>query len=101
MKVTINRAKDALLEIECADLESWKDRDRLVRCLKQEFSARVSYKVEGPDARRWFIVVNGKKLTVDHSDRGFLSVVAADNDAEAIMADIAESLQNVSPALTD
>jgi hypothetical protein len=100
MNVKVGRNQNGVFEAECIDLEAWEDGDRLIRYLKSEFSARVAERIDGPDARRWFVTVNTQRFTVDQSDLGFLSfaTVDAENaDAEATVRRVAEQLQKLSP----
>jgi hypothetical protein len=96
MNISFNKRGESLLKVECDDLTSWKDGDRLVRYLKQTFEARIDDYAEGPDARRWFISIDKHRLAVDQTDLGDLALSALDADGEIALHRAAEHLQAVS-----
>lgn len=98
MNVSFNRKKNIPLEVRLNDLESWGDGDKLVRYLKRSCSARIDDYAEGPDARRWFIKVGECRLLVDQNDLGDLVLSASDQEAENVLQNLAERLQEISLA---
>ena len=95
MKINTKKNQDGFLQVECVELEKWKDGEKLVRFLKREFFARVTKKVEGPDSRRWFLTVEKVRVSVDQSDWGDLAIAALEINGEPVIVKIAERLKTV------
>ena len=85
-------------KVDCSEFEAWEDGDKLLRYLKNKFHAVVDDYSEGPDARRWFVVVEGQQLSVDQSDLGFLSIAAKGAGAQDVVRRIAHDLQTLTKA---
>ena len=68
--------------------------EELVGFLESDYGAKVTKKVDGPDARRWFLSIGGQKIRVDYDDMVGIEITAESPEGEAVLTKIGEDLKS-------
>jgi hypothetical protein len=90
--VELVRNETGLLEAQC-DAPEWLQGDRLLRHLKEHFTARVIDKTEGPDARTWSLEIRGERIVVNQWDTGDISLSAKSVTGEGLIEMLADDVR--------
>ncbi len=88
----MERNSDGVLEAHYV-APVWRHGEQVVRHLRKHFGARVLYRAEGPDARRWSLSISGMEIRVDQWDTDDLTIYGVDPEAEGFITRIAESIR--------
>ncbi len=90
--VSFTRQKDRL-RCDVHGIPDWEGFEKLVLFLEKNYRAKVLERIDGPDARRWKLQVEGVCLELQHEDPWGNVLVAVDDDADGVVRRIGEDLQ--------
>jgi hypothetical protein len=92
--VALLRRDDGKLEASIFAFPSWEDFDRLVHYLEDEHGATLERQVEGPDARKGWLTIDGAPVEIEFDDMAGTSVVAPKRSSESVVRNVFESLKD-------
>jgi hypothetical protein len=66
--VVLRARPDGDFEVDIPVMSGEEGFEKLVQFLTNEYGAIVTYSANGPDAKRWFLSIEGVTIFVDHDD---------------------------------
>lgn len=91
----MNRDSSNFTEI-AVDAPKWAMGAQLIQLLKKIFDAQIIYTAEGPDSRRWTLLIRGKNIIIDQWDTGDISIFVPQNDVELLTL-IKNAVKDINP----
>ena len=91
--ILILKQPNERLEIKICAISSWGGFDELIQFLKNEYNAKVLSENDGPDARRWILESQNKKIELIHDDMYGNYLIAPTEDSEDIVYEIGKDLE--------
>lgn len=73
-------------------IPDWEGFEKLIKFVEKHHGARVIEQVDGPDARKAVIEVDGKRLELHHEDGVGNTLISTGPDADAMLRVIADDL---------
>jgi hypothetical protein len=81
------------LQVAITIANTWDDFDKLVQFLMRQYDAQVVQKHDGPYARRWIMSAKGRTIEMWHDDPYGNYLVAPTSEAEPLVREIAQELE--------
>lgn len=91
--VVVSRRKDERLEVSVHAVPGWEGFDQLLQYLEKTYATDVVRQVDGPDARRAWLVAGTVELELLYEDTCGSSLVAPTPHSEKLVLRIAEDLR--------
>lgn len=98
--VVVSRRKDERLAVSVHGVPGWEGFDQLLQYLEKTYAADVVRQVDGPDARRAWLVAGTVELELLYEDTCGSSLIAPDPRSEELVLRIAEDLRSRLGGLT-
>ncbi|RCS58040.1 hypothetical protein [Parvibium lacunae] len=68
--VVILERGNGIVDVDVPAVSGWDGFDKLFLFLKNEYQARAINTIDGPDARKWVIEIEGHSIKICHDDYG-------------------------------
>ncbi len=82
------------LECDVVAIPDWEGLEKIARFLEKYYGATTERKIDGPDARRWILSVDGEVLEIHHEDPWGNVIVAPQKSAEELLEKISRDLES-------
>jgi hypothetical protein len=91
--VVVSRRRDGRLEAAVPAVPGWDGFDKLIEYLESVHDVDLVRRVDGPDARRAWLVSAGTAFEVEYDDSFGSALVVPDAEAEKFVLGVADDLR--------
>jgi hypothetical protein len=92
-KNIIIKRENQPLQIDIYPVQDWEGFDELINFIVEHYAATILEKADGPDARRWIMMKEGKVFELIHHDMVGNFLIAPTEDSESIILEISAALE--------
>lgn len=91
--VVVSRRRGGRLELDVPAVPGWEGFDSILGYLQAHFPCEAVKVIDGPDARKAWLTVEGSKLEVEFEDVCGSSIIAPEPASEPVLKKIATDLE--------
>lgn len=91
--VVISERGNGAIDVDVPAVSGWDGFDKLAQFLENEYQAKAINKIDGPDARKWTVEIEGQAIELRHEDPYGNSIHALTEQSAAVVRRIGLDLE--------